>query len=819
MPYQLVEKVIDDFQYGVIDTIESKDVPDGAASKALNWQTLGDRIELRRGSVAIGSESTAPGSILGLRTAYRPDGTPVVFRKNGQKCEYFIFGVSTDWQESGTNMFGAAGALDDACFEPYNSLSGNQMFISSPNSGLFKIMVASPSSFINLSGVSNYYGLLRMKISQGSMIAWAKNANTSTGGNPDKTGVYRSHIDNQNSYRTITNEAIAVGNGTTNTFTGTLNGKAADPQAHVFALKISAPTGTTKTVSSIIKSGTPFSGIVAPFTKITATGHGFTANDTVIVTGLTASTTGTGTITSTGYNQTLVGSGTHFTTELSVGSVITVGSGYTFSNPIRTQATATVASVADDTHLSFLGFSFLDAGSGTFSINNMSQIVNMPLKVAAVIDANNFTVTLDSTSFQPYASGGTVTKTETIVDDYNGNLSSQSGATGTVNYTTGAFSLTLTNPAANTQSILATYLYDNSNNKGITDFTSSVPRVAGEGTVFRQDDEGSDMQNSFSYNGHEFCMHKLRSWDLQIPTDDVSFKNLPYRARIGLPYWRAGVATSTGVYYINALDLNNVKLEKLSLNQYSTDIIPSVLSKKVNQEGVTLGVILDGYVFDQAAMTEFGDLVLCSCRTASSTVNNRVVAYNKLTGSIDYLDFTVNCFTVVGSQLWAGDSITGNVYSILYGFADGNANINNSWEGKLDSLNQPGEPDLLYIKKCRKLVVQGLVSIGQGYNVYVQTDAGDYILIGNISGTGDYVDRSQAVSVTIGYGSIGTNDIGGSSDTINAYNYEKAFKLPIGRFILVRLKIQATGVGYVSLSRERWYDIQVKTLNILKKYS
>ena len=818
MPYQLVEKVIDDFQYGVIDTIESKDVPDGASSKSLNWQTFGDKIELRRGSVAIGTESTVPGSILGLRTANRPDGTSVVFRKNGQKCEYFVYGISTDWAECGTNMFGAAGANDDACFEPYNSLSGNQMLVSSPNSGLFKIMVASPSTFINLSADVNYYGLLRMKITQGSMIAWAKNANTTTGGTPDRTGVYRSHIDAQNSYKTITNESIAIGNGTSTTFTGTLNGKVSDPQAHVFALKLTAPTGAPATISSIIKTGTPSSGVFAPFTKITAAAHGLSTGDTVIISGLAASTAGTGTITSTGYGGTLDGSGTQFLTQLSVGSVI-VASGFTFSNPLRQQAVATVASISDNTHLTFSGFSYIDAGSGSFTFTNMSQIVNTPLKVSSVIDANNFNVTLDSTNYQPYASGGTVTKTETIVDDYNGRLSSQSGATGTINYTSGAFSLTLTNPATNAQSILATYLYDNSNRGGITDFTSSVPRVAGEGTTFRQDDEGSDMQNSFSYNGHEFCMHKLRSWDLTMPLDDVKFTNLPYRARVGIPYWRAGVATSTGVYYINAIDLNNIKLEKLALNQYSTDIVPSPLSKKVNEERITLGVVLDGYVFDQASMVEFGDLILCACRTSGSAVNNRVIAYNKLTGSIDYLDYTVNCFAIVGSQLWAGDSITGNVYSILYGFADGNANINNSWEGKLDSLNQPGSPELLHIKKCRKLILQGLISIGQSYNLYAQTDAGDYILVGSISGTGNYVDRSQAVSVTIGYGSIGTNDIGGSSDTINAYNYEKAFKLPLGRFVLVRLKIQATGVGYVSLSRERWHDIQVKTLNILKKYS
>jgi hypothetical protein len=141
MSSEVSEKVINNFTTGVIDTIESKDIPDGAASKSLNWVTLGDHIELRRGQIAVGTESASSGSITGIHVAYRPDNTKVVFRKNGRKCEYFIVGTSTDWAECGTNMFPAAAANDDATFANYNPVAGNQTFVSSPNSGLYKMRI------------------------------------------------------------------------------------------------------------------------------------------------------------------------------------------------------------------------------------------------------------------------------------------------------------------------------------------------------------------------------------------------------------------------------------------------------------------------------------------------------------------------------------------------------------------------------------------------------------------------------------------------------------------------------------------------------
>ncbi len=633
MPIQ--EHVINNFPNGTIDTVESKDIPEGAASKSLNWVTRGDRIELRPGQTVIGTETKTAGKISGLHTAYRADNTAVVFRKNGQKLEYFIVGTSTDWQESGTNLFGAAAANDDASFANYTTSAGNQVLVSSPNSGLFKIMSANPGSPVNLSDATkNFSGQFRLKISQNRMLAWGRPT--------DKTGEYGSYIDAQ-IYTTVSGEAYGTGDGSTKTF------------AH--------------TLASISGKRTAFR--------------------------------------------------------------------------------------------------------------------------ISVTDGN-----------------------ETFTDNYSGVLTGNKGGSGTVNYATGAVSVTFNTAPTNTTPITTSYQWEDSTNNGIADFTKSSPRTAGQGFIFRQDEDGLDLQNSFSYNGHEYSFHKLRTWDLNITDTDTNASNLPYRSRVGISNWRGGVAASTGVYYINDLDKSNIKLERLTLNRYGTSVIPEILSKQVTKDGLTFGVVLDAYSFDQAVMFEYGDFILCAFRTADSTVNNRVLAFNKLTNAIDYWDYTVNCFAIVGTELWAGDSISPNVYKILSGYDDNNSTIPNSWEGKASLLG-----DNLYLKRVRRLVLQGVIAVNQSYDVYGAPDNGDYVYIGTISGSGSYVDRGQLVSVNVGYGSVGSNDIGGNSNTVNGYNYEHKLKLPFSRFVQVKLMFVAKGIGYVSVSRIRWFDVILLRLKILKKYS
>jgi len=178
-------KEVKTFIKGTINSIEDHSIPDGAASDSLNWRTLGDKIELRRGYKVLGTEQSGTGSIDGIHTAFRADGTQVVFRKRGRKLEYYNTATS-DWSETGTDIFPVAAASDEASFSNYASLAGNQMFVCSPNAGPFKIMVANPGSYTDLTDAAkNFQGYIKIK--QNRMTLWNRNK--------DKTGIYGSYID------------------------------------------------------------------------------------------------------------------------------------------------------------------------------------------------------------------------------------------------------------------------------------------------------------------------------------------------------------------------------------------------------------------------------------------------------------------------------------------------------------------------------------------------------------------------------------------------------------------------------------------------
>ena len=61
---------------------------------------------------------------------------------------------------------------------------------------------------------------------------------------------------------------------------------------------------------------------------------------------------------------------------------------------------------------------------------------------------------------------------EVFTDDYLGNLTGSLGGTGTINYTTGAFTTSQSGGGT------ADYLWEMTNNKGVTDFTKSSTRLA-----------------------------------------------------------------------------------------------------------------------------------------------------------------------------------------------------------------------------------------------------------------------------------------------------------------------------------------------------
>lgn len=202
---------IANFAHGIINRLEKQSIPVGSLANALNFRTRSDKVELRAGSAVLGDDLGSGGKSHGVHTAYKADGTPVLFRKRGRKLEYFLSGASA-WAECGTDLFPAAAEEDDASFANYQSLSGAQLFISSPNSSIYKIMVANPGSYSDMAS-ADHRGNIRVHKNRLFLVD-RRGSNFAQ----DRTGFYLSWIDNQQ-YTTVSAEAVGALGGTNYSYT------------------------------------------------------------------------------------------------------------------------------------------------------------------------------------------------------------------------------------------------------------------------------------------------------------------------------------------------------------------------------------------------------------------------------------------------------------------------------------------------------------------------------------------------------------------------------------------------------------------------
>lgn len=410
--------------------------------------------------------------------------------------------------------------------------------------------------------------------------------------------------------------------------------------------------------------------------------------------------------------------------------------------------------------------------------------------------------------------------TETFLDNGDGTLTGSAGGVGTINYTSGDFSITFITAPSNTASnITATYRWADDSSGGIADFAFSATRVATEGFILKQA-LGGDFQNLASLNGAEYCFHKLATWVVTISGDDLSVTNLIYRSKVGIPNHRAMVETGDGVYYIDDTDQKDPQFRLLYITGQSAEVIPKSISKQFKIADIKVGVDLSSYYFDLAASVEFGDFVLFACRTTNSAVNNRVFVYNKTNGATDVLDYYVSAFGIYDGGLIAGDSVTDNVYTLFSSLDDLGSNINAFWESSLDNLG------FLGIKKAIEVIVDGDIGPEQKVKLLMSVDRGAFVevrspsdLVANvhaIEGSQDYIDRSQRVSV--GPLTLGRGEIGGGGDGVEAYHYRRSFRINIDRFEYVKFRLEPTQLGYFSLSELTFHDVRVKREKIPIRY-
>jgi hypothetical protein len=367
---------------------------------------------------------------------------------------------------------------------------------------------------------------------------------------------------------------------------------------------------------------------------------------------------------------------------------------------------------------------------------------------------------------------------ETFVDNYNGTMTGSLGSTGTINYTTGAYTISGQSGGGTVD-----YSWEMTNNKGVTDFTYSGTRTALQGDAVRQDEGGDAIKNIIFYNGTYFSFKERSVYSLTWADTGLSFNNIVFRTNIGLPYWRSVVATSKGIIFIDNANQDKPQLTILQENITGDHLEPITLANHFD---------FSNYSWSNSTLSTFGEFIIFSGKTSGSAINNKLFLYNTRRDTIDILPYGATTITSSEGHLYIGDTITDNIYEILTGFDDDNELIENYW---ISNDEKYGSENL---KKFLRVRLKGLITPDQKLEVYVNYDNNSYTLVGTILGNGTYVDVDNVYS--IGTQGIGSAIIGGESSTIDGSFYFAEIKLSGIKFRKRSIKLKATGIGYVSVN-------------------
>lgn len=377
---------------------------------------------------------------------------------------------------------------------------------------------------------------------------------------------------------------------------------------------------------------------------------------------------------------------------------------------------------------------------------------------------------------------------ETFTDDGNGVLTSDKGGTGTINYATGAYNITFN--AVTTGAVTSDYQWEDSNTHGITDFTHSATRLAGEGFQFPQDEGGDPILNVLiGQDGAYYSLKQRSAYVLSIDPDDAGATNEVYRKEMGLPFFRAAFPTNKGIFFINTVNATKPKMTILKRDKIGNTIEPVELFKHFRFED---------YTYDSCSFASYDRWIVVFCRTADSLTNNRILMCNIEANTVDVVAYSGKMGIQDGVNFYVADSITYSVYSTFSGFDDlGNA-IDASWTGK----NESGGSD--YLKKVRRFRFKGKIDPDQAVGVYMDLDNAGFQKVGTIVGSAEYVDFSQAQAIGSNY--IGQAQIGGD-DIVNAYPYYMELKVKTGKFRVITVKLIPEGIGYFDFDQFTLWDI------------
>ena len=427
----------------------------------------------------------------------------------------------------------------------------------------------------------------------------------------------------------------------------------------------------------------------------------------------------------------------------------------------------------------------------------MTQINNIPVYVTA-ITPTTITLSIDSTSFTAWGSGGTVTKAEVFSDDGSGNLTSNYGGTGTINYTTGAYVLNF-NQSIDVNGIYAQYYTEDATSGGIADFTQD-PNTKGKGKYFAQFDS-SPIVGVFPFDNVDYCFHKIKTWYLSLGSDDTKAIPYPYRDLLGIPYFRGAYSTDEGILM---LDISNPVKAKVKILQ----VAPSSTSGYISIAPFPISEALDlsQNGFSKVVMFRWGDYDIMACQGSLNGVvqenNNVTYIRNTYSEQWDILDYSISCLAEYNGTLLSGDSLSNNLFTLFSGVDDDGATINNYWYSKQYNLGIDG------LKRFHRFTIQGLIQQTQNIDIYLSYDNGAFTKFITVEGNGTYVNKGNPVMV--GSNTIGSQVIGGGGDVITAYPYELDIQLPSDLFEYVQVKFVANNIGYVQIDEFSFKDCRYK---------
>ena len=374
----------------------------------------------------------------------------------------------------------------------------------------------------------------------------------------------------------------------------------------------------------------------------------------------------------------------------------------------------------------------------------------------------------------------------TLTVDYTGKVDEDSNGSGTVNFATGAYDITF--DSNTTGAVTVDYQWEDSNTNGVTDFTKSATRLAGEGFVVRQDVGGDSIQVVIPYEGSYFSIKESSVYQFTLSADDTNPSNQLIRTNIGVQTLQAAVGTSVGILFMDTGNPSEPRLTQLNRNPIGDNFLTQPIVPHFD---------FSKYSYEDVVMFNWDRYVLIACRE-NSKENNRILMVDFQNKTVDIAPYEASCFTQNEGKLFSGSPITQSTYQIFTGFDDLGADVNNYWESKADILGDNR------LKKVKKYRFRGEINSSVVIDVYMSIDNSEFSQIGAILGTGDYVDLNT--SHAIGTEVVGVGVVGGEG-TETVSNFLMEIKIRQSKFRTRQLRFVARGQGYCAIQEIQDFDI------------